>query len=403
MAVFLSESFTGANGTLIPTHNAAFEELGWDLLGSATTSQHTISSNHAIATTTTSPGSRVLRCTTDPGADEYNATATLRFRDPAQANRFHAILVRMDPTATDYASCDHYRLFVATNDAPNWKLSKVVGGTVTELDTFDAATANTTASVRIEVRSTGLQVFLDEALILETTDTAITQRGRVGFGSRRGDGTVHWIDDLIGDSVTGTAPNEVTTTIPLALALSADSATDHDVIATIPLDLDLTSTTAATHEVTAALPLSVLLDADTETQHDVTASFALALGVGPVADAPAVGATVTAEIPLALALSGSVATDHAVTATLPLVLALAGSTETVHDVTAAFPLGLLLAGSTAVDHEVTASVLLAVALAGEVHSPIAAPPDVLTLTLVDPPATLTNLTPVLSLRILEDE
>jgi len=204
VAEFLNETFTATDGTTIPAHSAAFEELGWDLLGAAVTDQHTILANHATAAVTTSPGSRVLRCTTDPGSDEYDVEVAFTFRPTAQANRYHALLVRMHPTATDYATCDHYRIFASTNDVvANWQLSKVIGGAGTQLDNFVAATAGTTAPLLVEVRSTGIQVFLSGSLILETTDTAVPHRGRIGFGSRRGQSGVHYIDDLVGDSISG--------------------------------------------------------------------------------------------------------------------------------------------------------------------------------------------------------
>lgn len=262
MVEFLNETFTDTDGTFLPTHDASWEELPWDITGQATTERHAIDTNHVRSSTVQNPGAQVLRWNGDPGADEYDLTATFSFHSTAQASRWHALFVRMTPTVTAHASVDHYRVFAAANLA-NWQLDKTVGGTETALDTFAASNAATVVAVRVEVRTTGIEVYIDDVLRMSTTDTEITQRGRVGVASRRGsEGGTHWIDDVIGDSVS--AGGSQTTADPLAVDISFGTPTVQATYSTtaepFAVEVDLVTPDAAAAYATAADPLAVDID-----------------------------------------------------------------------------------------------------------------------------------------------
>lgn len=198
---FLNDTFTGTDGTFLPAHDANWEEMAFGLTGAATLLRHTIASNRLVADAT-SEDSQALRYNVDPGGDEYDLLADVTFRPNPQTRRFHSFFVRMDATGTAHATMDAYQVLLdgSTNTAQIYLLSQ---GSLTELDTTNFTWSNgtdiSTFAVRVEARTTGVEVFVDDVSILSTTDTTITQRGRVGVGSSRGDGSEHYIDNLVAE------------------------------------------------------------------------------------------------------------------------------------------------------------------------------------------------------------
>lgn len=198
---FLNDTFTGTDGTFLPAHDANWEELPFDVAGAASSLQHIIGANHLVADSSNT-WSQVLRYNADPGGDEYDLTATVAFRANPQSGRQHTLFVRMTPTVTTYATTDYY-VVTCDGSANIIQLHKVVAGVLTELDSaafsWTTGVSASTYVVRIEARSTGVEVFVDDVSVLSTTDVEITQRGRVGVSSRRGDSFEHYIDDMVGE------------------------------------------------------------------------------------------------------------------------------------------------------------------------------------------------------------
>ena len=81
-------------------------------------------------------------------------------------------------------------------------------------------------------------------------------------------------------------------------------------------------------EVTTDIPLSIAVGATAQANHLVAADIPLTIAVDPVTEAPAVDMPeVTAEIPLTVALGAATLADHDVTAAIPLTVALGAVVE----------------------------------------------------------------------------
>lgn len=199
MAPSIVDTFTGADGTLLAAHapdvGGAWEAMAFGMFGAAPPSTIGIVSNTLRGATTTDSGGPVHRNAADPGADEYDIDVTMTFHTTAQSQRRHAVYWRMTPTGTANLGVDRYYVFGDGTTSQTWELHKSVGGVDTLLGSFPMALVGTTKAVHVEVRTGGMEVFVDGVSILTSSDTTITQRGRVGICTARG-GSAHFVDNL---------------------------------------------------------------------------------------------------------------------------------------------------------------------------------------------------------------
>lgn len=190
MAIVLSDTFTGTNGTTLQSHmpdiGAAWEQLPSNAVGTAPTDGLQIfggvlQTPGDLSTTV----SNVYRNGTDPGSDEYTVEFDFNPRPSGpQAARIVYVLFRMTPTGTADASVDRYQLIV-NNSSGTVDVVRWVGGASAATYSQPFTWGTTTRHIRIEVLSTGCEVYVNDVLALTVTDTAITQRGRVGVCMRR--------------------------------------------------------------------------------------------------------------------------------------------------------------------------------------------------------------------------
>lgn len=226
MAVVIQDTFTDTDTTSLGSHSPdtgdAWEALGFGTAGGALGSDLQILSNRCQALDVSDRGT-VYRQSTDPGADDYDVTATMTFRASGQVNRYTEIAVRMTATGTINSAVNRYFVF-ADNNAQSWSLYKVVSGTLTQLDTAGAALAGNTFAVKVEVRSSAptVRVLIDDVETLTTNDTDITQRGRVGVGASRGDST-QFLDTLSVDNLLSAGGGNATTVAGLLNLLAGTS------------------------------------------------------------------------------------------------------------------------------------------------------------------------------------
>ncbi|MDH4364459.1 MAG: LamG domain-containing protein, partial [Acidimicrobiia bacterium] len=87
----------------------------------------------------------------------------------------------------------HYRF--AYTSAGAWAITKVVGGTATQLATSPATplTIGTTYVLRAEVNGSSLKLYVNGAVVAQATDTALPT-GRIGL---RVFGSVTRFDDVM--------------------------------------------------------------------------------------------------------------------------------------------------------------------------------------------------------------
>lgn len=259
---FLSDTFTDTNGTLLEDHDP---ELGgtWEKLGFAITgtpgSDLLITSNELVSNGsvgTTASQSPTHRNDVDPGGDEYDIECTMQFHTLASAQRFVWVAWRMSPTGTASSAVDRYILVGDSSTVQQWRLFKVVSGTLTELDNEDAVlSSGEVFNVRVEVRETGAtsSVYINDELTLFTHDTSITQRGRVGVGVSRQNQA---LDNLV--CTVFSIPDFVEASVSHGLALG------HEVTADIvlPAQAEITHGLSLGHQVTAYSDASITTDFD---------------------------------------------------------------------------------------------------------------------------------------------
>ena len=208
MAVFLNDTFTDTDATLLENHDpdvgdaGSWEALGFGIVGATPGAVLEIQTNRLEASVDSAQGP-THRNNTDPGADEYDYLITMSHRASPQVNRFQWVCFCMSPTGTANADVDRYVLVAENNASPGeWVLYKVVNGSNVELDSASDEFAGTVDEIVIEVRSDGIAVFLDGAgtPIVSSADTDLARPGRIGVGAGRGDSD-QWIDDLSVDTV----------------------------------------------------------------------------------------------------------------------------------------------------------------------------------------------------------
>lgn len=200
----LSDAYNDTNGTLLAAHTpgvgSAAVALDFNIDGGVPASDAEINNNTLRSTGTvgtTDAQSPVHRYPADPGLDEYDAQVQMRFFGTAQGQRKHFLAVRMTPTGTAHSAVDYYGIIGDGGAAQEWLLVKNVAGTVTVLDSMPATLADTSFTVRVEVRSGAISVFANDVRVLYSEDTDIIQRGRVGVASSRGGDTLaHFMDNL---------------------------------------------------------------------------------------------------------------------------------------------------------------------------------------------------------------
>lgn len=208
MAITLEDTFNDDVDTLLANHSPdtgdtdSWEEMGFDV-GTATPTVDLLVDD-VVYTSESGFGDHgpFHRNSTDPGADEYDVHALFNIltSQTNQGSRYLALGWRMSPTGTANGDVNRYTLLADKASDPNrLELNKVVGGTLTQLADVEV-TLSGAHDIRVEVRTDGATVFLDDVEQLSTSDTEITQRGRVGVGLSRADSDQN-MDDLSVDSV----------------------------------------------------------------------------------------------------------------------------------------------------------------------------------------------------------
>lgn len=121
-------------------------------------------------------GSSLIYASGIPQTDEYTVTAQYYYINGADTGAGPA--ARISPTANTM-----YYVFYASSGA--WVLSRVVNGAYTSIATVNVTplAAYSFVVVRLECGNSTKKVYVDNQLIISTTDTAITDKGRVGLAA----------------------------------------------------------------------------------------------------------------------------------------------------------------------------------------------------------------------------
>lgn len=170
MAVFASDTFTGADSTDLVAHDG-----GWTEHGSYASGQMTLLSNRAVVTNGNS--SRYYRDELPAGAN-YEVEADLYFAENDGNNWNAGVMARADPTANT-AYWFHYFGF----STDSWQLHKYVAGTYTQLGSNvpETIAAGSTRNCRIQVNGTTIKGFVDDVEVISVTDSSIAAAGRAAI------------------------------------------------------------------------------------------------------------------------------------------------------------------------------------------------------------------------------
>lgn len=191
MADHLVDTFTDTSGIALENHTpdvgSAWSALGFEMFNGTPSDVLQINSN-TLGTVgdTSSSFSYMYRNATDPGADEYTIEFDVNLRPSGpQAQRYIGVGFRMTPTGTTTTDVNRYLLYVDNTPTQAVTINSYIGGVSTTVATAALTWGTASRHVRIEVTSTGAEVFVDGVSSLVMADTSITQRGRIGVGMRR--------------------------------------------------------------------------------------------------------------------------------------------------------------------------------------------------------------------------
>lgn len=217
MAVFLQDSFTDTDATLLSAHTG---ETGasWTRHPADPLSGNIRIDSGRIRASSGGDGAFYYASGTPADAD-YDVEAV--FRSLSSYANVAAILGRLDATAL---TC--YRAFYSGFDGL-WHLDKFVGGANTSLDTFDGSEAlSTDYTVKLEMRGTTIKVYIDGVEVMSATDSAISAAGHAGVEMYdTGGAATGWQISSITGTDTSASGSDVTGTAACSFgsfALTAD-------------------------------------------------------------------------------------------------------------------------------------------------------------------------------------
>lgn len=205
MAIVVSDSFTGSDGTELFSYNSVWDNhpsFSPDLV---------ISNANRCRTTGSSGTARCYRMATDPGADAYDVYCNIRFvtYDTATGQAIGPA-GRIDTSANTMYFARHNPV------AGQWQLFKTVAGVSTSLGTYSQTfSAGDEPLAKLTLRTSGntVELLVDGVSRITSTDTAITARGlggiREGSGQPGGNSVQVHVDNFV-------IENALTTGQPIA-------------------------------------------------------------------------------------------------------------------------------------------------------------------------------------------
>jgi len=188
--LFLYDSFTDANGTLVVNHDpdvgGAWTNLGYDHLGNSR-SALTIQNNRATNRSNLYVNQAV------PPSNEYEIVAPFQVPASTLVNQNSsstiALLLARFSSSGAYGDVEGYvagyigELYWGRT----WSIGKFQGGVLTELQRGNDAAGKYSIQdsiherhVRFEVTDAVKRLYVDDILVAETTDNSITQVGQAG-------------------------------------------------------------------------------------------------------------------------------------------------------------------------------------------------------------------------------
>lgn len=187
--VFLNDTFTDANNTLLQNHTPD-QGGAWEKLAFPTNGRDAEIVSNTVRSTDATFLSVAYRNAEVPPRAEYDVKATFNFGAAMDAGTEPSLYARMNAIGTADTDVDRYEVRY-TPGPRTYQLLKQVGTSSTVLDSFaiDEAGAGEVEIV-FKVRDATKQVFRNGVEIMSSADNEITQVGRVGLKAPRNDSHV---------------------------------------------------------------------------------------------------------------------------------------------------------------------------------------------------------------------
>lgn len=199
MAVFVSDTFTDADATLLTAHTGEAGAV-WTL-HTGNGNRLTTSGNRLACAST---GYEVVMAYASgaPAGAEYDVEAVFRYAGALPLDAYDGVCGRFVA-----ADGDHYRVVYETFSSNlRWKLLKRSGGTDTSLGTYSQTlAADTDYAVKLEIRDAAKKVYVGGVERISSTDNAEAAAGGVAvYAFSSGDGTR--LDTLAATDAGGSPP-----------------------------------------------------------------------------------------------------------------------------------------------------------------------------------------------------
>jgi hypothetical protein len=182
MSTYVSDTFTGTDGTAIASHTP-------DVGGAWSGSGVTLLSNQVVSGAFA--GSFSLLNATLTSTADYEVSIDVHFAGTTPSTGAAQGSDVMGAHARDDGSFDYYE---ASYDSSlkSWGLWKVLSGTYTRLGSAFAMTYTQTQThtVKLRVQGTTITMFVDGTSQVSVTDASISAKGKVGFVCFDNDGSL---------------------------------------------------------------------------------------------------------------------------------------------------------------------------------------------------------------------
>lgn len=168
MAQFASDDFTGTDGTTLQAHDANWVEHadggGGDIL---------ITSNRGQQRAT---GGGWYYHSASPSSADYNVSADFYVTSLSPDFNYTGVLGRSSTSSLTY-----YQARYGT--AVGWQLIKLVAGAGTTLGSTGSPSpvAGNTYVVKLDMTGSAIKMLVNDAAIIEVTDTSVTATGKAGL------------------------------------------------------------------------------------------------------------------------------------------------------------------------------------------------------------------------------
>jgi hypothetical protein len=222
MTAFVTDTFSGTDGTELSAYDASWSQATGSLAASQLASGRV-----RISAIATGMGSAYLHSATPPSAD-YSVSVDIL--DASSGTAGQTYLAGPLGRGNGGANTFYHAHYNNTSTVRQWRLWKCVSGVFTQLGSSVSQTLTVGSTYNCRLTMSGTTISLtkeNEATpIISVTDSAISTTGKAGLrvaaGTTPGDATLLQLDNFVGADLAGGSPTTVTVTVG-SLAMTAQA------------------------------------------------------------------------------------------------------------------------------------------------------------------------------------